>query len=742
MPYNIYREENKILIKSTLSIDIAIYKYAAGGGYYLYRVGAINIESSLNKTFALEDGLYKIVINEEETILSFYHTLERIVSKSFSKFLCDKCNDFIEDCGCGTLSDKAAYALKFNTLTSKVLYLETQVLKGYSQVEINNYHNFLFKGLNTLGCKIPKLFDTMIKEECIKGDADNAELYKLLITLRYLGLYFLESNNPHNISVLYTEATERGVINVVNDVFNIKTIVDCLCSTCFRFDELQTIFEEGVIVDPIIGTLNLPPSVSNFFVNIEGSGLYIKQLSSVLFANNYTDDNTNYPVSITFVTIPDDFVIENTLGEVIIAGDTINFSDINNYRLYAQLSIVNLYQDAFSYTCNDGELDSNLGKVTINVAMSINTPPNVIEGFSRSISVGSTVNISKTNLFSEGIVIDPEGDEIVEVKLEKSDIVDVYRVSPNGLDLILMAPGDTIDLTLYSSTQTIISFKLEENSNDLNIPVTLSFKDEGSNLYSNYQAVSNVMKIEINITKTIDLVFTGGYLMGSHSFRWMPLSRIAYEGDISQLSVTALSQLGGVSLPNMIIVQAVNSDLFNDVTNADSIIVPNTEYSNNVKYFDVMAFINIQENRQFSYRISAPDVPNFLTVTTDIRIEQEKEHVLKIFSLEFDAGPLSDYDILYTDYPDNFLNVVPESYTLLNTNEITQGEEIVYTSRGHKGFLIETPVPTNLKIYDSLNNDITTKAYIRFFDQVQQEEVFISKATYLPSTMFIKISLP
>ena len=718
--------------------ELIIYNYSTEDvPYFLYTI--------------LEDGLYRVKLTgtiegDLDVILPIFPTLITSAANDFKSFACDDCG-YINDCGCNDLSNVAKRSVKYNTLTSKILYLETNIINdNASDIVVTNYNEFLLSALQSVSCKSEGLLKELLRLECLTGSSMDNELYELLITLKFIGIYLVEKNSGNDLIIQENETMS------IPDLYLYDEWKDCICKTCLRLDELISIYEEGVIiVDP--EPTNFPPTAANIVREVQSSTDYFNyNLLPLDFGNVYSDVETSLPVTVKIVALPATFILE-TVGDVAItAGQVIQYTSLINIRCNhtdgGEPPIPS--SDFFKFSVSDGVSYSPVYTFTLLLIRVVNNPPIISRDFNIRINLPNNAFLTKDEMmYLNGFVYDPEGDEITLAK--------VHYISKCSLELwdgSVYQPytlNDVITLADFANTSPFLRITYEDgfipvpsDIRGLETPAfRVSFLDAGSNIYSNSIVVTNFMNIGLDVIhNSARLVFTGGYnLLGLITkANWIPLARIEYDGEFKDLSIVLISQTGYVSTELPFVITKAKEDTVYDIyDNASSIVVSGTK-NPDINSYDILVNTNVLNTRAINYKL-VNTVGDLLTINSSILVESYggNNNPISVYFLEFDETNIVDFDALEVSIPEDFIVTVPNPALELDYDVITLGQILTITSVGLIGFALETDKIRNPRIFDSLGNDVTTTAFKKFFDAVSGLEVYISYGVYTPSTLYLKL---
>lgn len=721
------RKRNNDVFEEVVTYDYQI----AGTSYYLYEIDS--------------DGIYKVSINENDVITDFvfpiYTNLIANISKEFNNFICNDCNSYLDDCSpCKDSNPLYSKSVKYNNLASKLLYLETSLLEGYTDAEVLNYTSFVYEALNSLGCKIENSLEKILKDECLKEISNNTYLYETIITVKYIGLFLLENNNAFNLIIDENFVGETIDVVSFSDQYLIESVKKCLCNTCLKYSELVDLFENGIIVNDQEPD-NLAPIGNNFYTDIESdSSYYEKALDPALFLAVYSDDNTVAPVSVkissgAYLTIKDG-------NDIDIAPNTvIPFVNLGTYKMYATIEGQPRFIDSIPFSFSDGELESGTYIMSVGFVRNFNQAPIVQQDFEKTFLDDGVTIINKNDFFNNGSVIDIEGDEITKAK-----IVNIQGISLEISDqlggYVPLNIGDEIVLNDFGSFENLIRVTNIPNTKDNYF--TIAFLDAGSNSYSNDVVTSNVMTASFKILNTIDLIFTGGYVSEQNTnSNWIPLGRISYGGDYTEITPTILSQ-GGYVDNNiaLILIPAQEDSPYSIYENSGTIVQANTT-NPPLNTYDVYAFTTIQSTRDITVGLEIDNVLNYQFTATILVTENEK--LDEMYFLEFGEEDIADFDYLNVsaNFPNDFIGTVPERVVYTDTKVFEEGKLFtitpsqVGTVNGLIGIGVSTINEISLIIYDSSGEDITS-LFTKFYNSNNQLVVYISNDAYSPSTVFLR----
>ena len=890
----IKRKENSIIVNSDVNVSIVLY-IKKDNIWQIVESFFLNVEQTNTKTFIItSDGVYRVRVGGIYYIVPIMTNLIKNTAKEFSKFLCDTCKNYIEDCGCNNVSDAAAYALRFNNLTSKVLYLETNILQGYTSNKVKAYTDFLYTAMQTLSCKSSKLIEQIIKEECLTGISKNTELYKLLMTVRYIGLYFLENSNSINFSDYF------------GALFSIPKIKDCLCNTCFRYDELEQLFQEAISINTPIDSgdgngdgngdgdgdgINLPPHIldnviviysetnifthqftQEYFANlyqddntavpdhitikaftnsaieirhnngtivlpgtdipfneIQNYQIYINTLNplsnfgsikisvndgefdmvdpnesdptsdaatsayliislqvpndvnfppiddnidiniystnthfeyglqTVDFLANYQDNNTNSPVSITFTTLPDFVTLLDPNGVPVTLQDTaagssaenIPFSHIGNYTLIVDTNNPSMSFDEFTYTVNDGELDSMVYNIRINLIKEINEPPIVLEHIDRIMDfVTGDTYIYKNDFFNDGSVIDAEDDIIDRIKfVQRTAGMTVYSLI--GGEETELNEGDILNMADMSNNQPVLridalNVNYVEGGEEVEYirfeKLYFAFSDVGSGLFSNHSVPSNTMRIALSSENNLTETFSSGLTISKNKEKdLVAIGRIETTIAYEELSANMIAQGGGSDNDPVMLVKA-NNFLYNNYKDTGK-IPNNTEQEG---FYDILAFTDFLDNRQITTEIKGKD--KTIRVVSVIKVDNTENsdnpttpNNATLYSLLI---PYTDYQQFRNELELNFQETLIDDFGIDNVlstfEDYKNGKELYFDTLGLRGFMFRTDVDINISIYNKFETDITEN-FASVFNSQLGLKIYFSKNAYAPSTLYFKL---
>lgn len=741
MPQLVKRAGNLIYVESDIDCTIDIF-LREETNYVLQETFNLVVSFETYYIFKVpKDGIYKAVVTTGNTttgiisvehVLPIFPSLIENVAKEFKHFVCDGCEQYIKDCACGDMKRVAAAALKYNNLAGKILYLETNVLFGYNDAVKGNYLDFLFNSLKTVGCKSDALLERILKEECIYGISKNTELYSLLLIVRVLGIYYLELHSIYNIGDDVYDTIGEITTNIP-DLYLYEEWKDCLCNTCLRVKDLEEIFENGVVdtQDPIT---NLPPKGDNIVRTLySNNNFYQYTLTQQEFSNVFADDNDNFPTKIKIITVPSKFTLEDINGNTVQVLDELNYSEIQNYVLAYTVSS---YEkgDSFKFAFIDSEgLVSPHYIYQLFISTIYNSPPIVSKGFTKLINEGSTTIIRKDELFNVGSVTDPEGDNITHFKVVS--LVNVTLEYWNGISWSNLLLNTEIDMSNNSDFSDFI--RVTETVPPDDSSISLVFKDgNGSNTWSNDNNPLNVMLITVKTLYKINMLFTGGYLHALKlDFNWMPIARIEYNGDPSELKVEDVNQ--GTSVDAnfaYLIVPATSDTPYGTYDNSDAIVIDGTD-NPTINSYDIYFYMNILNNRNYNFKVRNDNNAEVSIASDIVVISYGNNKPIKIEFVEFNTSDIADFDHL--EVTDTW---EPKPYSTnvdLDYDELVAGKDITVQGNGLIGFALYTNEVRNPAIFDDQDTNITS-LFKRFYNSKEGIELFISKSAYSPSTTFVR----
>lgn len=274
--------------------QIAIYRLV--GSHFVLEESISN--NSTNYEHKWGDGvMYKVIVSIPEEMSScndvhyVYNDLDLIfnIAKDFKTYVCCLGPDCLE------CNDHESYT-QMHSLLSKLLFLETRILRTLSPKLLDTYTEFIFTA-SISEFNVEYNLREIIRDEYIRGSSKNQELLKSVVILKYLGIYFTLSEDPLN---------DLGITTKYNETFLIDSIKDCINRTCTNFKYLYDKYLEiknnaceeiPQPDDPVI-----PPS------------LYIQ----VIFAELPIGSVANYEYLST--SWDNDFVAEKTLNHTIFTG--------------------------------------------------------------------------------------------------------------------------------------------------------------------------------------------------------------------------------------------------------------------------------------------------------------------------------------------------------------------------------------------------------------------------------------
>lgn len=746
LPKEIKRTPTQIYVRSDEDCNIEIYKRVNNKQELVTVMPYTTAEVPYILYDISDDGLYLVKLvgidPEIEETLPIFTTLITNIANDFKSFVCDDCGDYLEDCGCSGLTAIAKQTMKYNSLAAKILYLETYILNGGFDVSVLEKHrDFLLDALQSVSCKSEGLLDRILELECLQGINESNELYKLIIILRYLVTYLTDKNSDLDLLIL-----DEQELTTIPDLYDFDNWKDCLCKTCLRIDELLAIYEDGIVPDPDPVT-NFPPTSANITRLVESStGYYNYNLLKFDFSSVYQDENTAFPVSIIIQSLPTTFILEDINDNPVTVGQVIPFGEIENYRMNITTGD-DSDTDSFTYRVSDGDLHSPIYSFVMYLKNLDNSPPVVVKDFCVDLADNNVGLIKKSHLFSLGAVVDPEGDAITLAKailIQQLDVElwDGAAYQPYALD-------EVITLANYTDSGEFLRVTLNEGVSppppDIRTTdepmIRLSFLDVGSNTYS-HTINGNFMSVCVTINEVPTQVFTGGYsaLGITAKKNWIPLGRIEYAGDYRNLEAELVSQSGQVSvdLPLMLVVatEDVPFDIYN---NAASIVIPNTT-NPTIKSYDIYAYTDLLSTREIVYKIKDA-VKDLLTITYGVLISSfsAPSSDADFNFLEFDETNIADFDPLETSFPPDFLATVPRSVLPLINADAIAGQTYNIQGTGLIGFSIASDSLTGVKIYDSMNNDVTDTVFKTFFDASESLELHISQNVYVPSGLYFRL---
>lgn len=765
MPQIIKRSNNFIYVSSDEDVIIELF-IEEKNVFKSLEVFTYEVQEVSFKIFNIHlDGVYKLIItigdSVEEYTLPIFTNLINNVSREVCAFLCN--NTIQDDCNeCNDFNEKAARALKYNNLTSKLLYLEASLLRGYNDLSISNYNTFLTDSLNTISCKTKSLLNKILKEECLKGISENTELYDLIITSKFLGIFFLENSNIFNVleSDVFINTNEFSNIVLIEDQYLIENIKKCICNSCLRFEELESIFENG-IDDSGEGEIiitNARPRAANVFTTIESStDLFEQTLNPLWFTSVYNDDNTTEPISIFFgsslgIFNSGIFNIVDLEGNII-ENESIPFINIGNYKISGVVPTLSGSIFNIPFNVSDGDLSSINYTLQIGLSRTMNFPPTVISGFDFNLNLGNFRNFDFNEITTLGEVIDPEGDEITAIRFERASGLEIFIHDPidDSKQLAIAGVFALIDLSRYSTFQTLFSIEIIDPLSVTDVVSSywaeFSFRDSGSNTFSNDNNPLNVMRINVNPSffTSLQLLFSKTFEASfSTDVTWLPIARVRYSSSINNLSISTnyINELGNPI--SIILAPATDDSVYNIYSNGDSVLIEDTTNPEDNTY-DVFVLDHRQSDKTYNFRIMDND--NILNVQSLINIDSsiitnplELPQTFQIENLS-----INDIDSVISSNGDSLSNFFTSNDTnVINVEEISQvdlnnGTNINIENIGLLGFCFKTDVLLNLNIIDVLGNDISSSFNI-YFDEDSSIQLFISNTTYIPSNIFFKIT--
>lgn len=728
MAYTIKRKYNKIIVNSNTIISISIFNYNDTSNPIVTEGGIFNEDY----IFEMENNSVYIVNIDSGTTSEYilFHFVDIITNlvKEVKSFLCNKCNGYISDCNpCDSKDEKLLFLLKYNNLTSKLLYVQKELLKWYPNSDTNNFNNFIYRSLNTLSCKVKKEYETLINEECVKGFSDKVELYKSLITVNFLGLYFLENSNSLNF------ITEQE--NYINDLFEIEKIKNCLCNTCFRFEELEDIFNEGVINPPTTQPANLLLSRNiNLYIesNTQDFSYTFNVNDYIAFYNDIGQVNVE---KIKITSLPNLVSFINSNQQSVTLNQEINASSFSNYFIKAISSETVYNYDSFNFKVFDGTNWSSDYVTTINLIKTGEVNPLIIiEGFIQYFNSNNLSFITKQEILEEGIINNPNSALITHFKvIEKSSDLTIEKKTNEQLVYSSLPLEQEVNLSNYTSLENILKIIKNPNINVENSYIKIAIKDDFSNSYSNETFVNNFMEIKLLEIDFLNVVYNGGFFIDSKTQEIIvPVGRVSSNKEVS---VTSVNEISGFSeeIDNKITVVNPNNSLYNVYTNSNTL----PQIDNNHK--DLLLIYPLISDKDFNIQLEAGTAS--LTLPVSITINKDTTTAtFKFYNLTLSTVDSAAFDYLTneTNWEADFINSASfiTSKTEINLESITSGTSIAITTRGFIAFAI-TKALNFVNIFDSLNNNVTSSFTI--YTNFQQDITFIvSNNIYVAQTIYFK----
>ncbi len=753
MAQTVKRTSTFIYIQST-EVSTGVLYFINNG--VLEEVTTYNFNSSAYQIYTLtKEGTYRLIITEGGVDTTYnipiYTNTINSLANEMCDFICKTNYEYLEDCNpCNDVEFASKRSLRYNNLVSKLTYLETQLLTSYSDSDRLNYSNFLQNVFTLLACNPNTLIENIIKEECLQGISNNIELYEKQLISKYLGIYFLENSNTLNFNntPLFTNAGDSSAPSYkeIPDLYLITDIKTCLCKTGFKFEDSETLYNDGITITT--PTINLPPISQDIFVNIESNTtLYEININPSWFNAVYSDDNTTNPVNIILNNSPLGIVKIRDAGDVDITdGVSIPFTNIGNYKIYATVvGIPSKILHLLPYRVTDGNSESSIYNIQVTLNQIINQPPIITNGFDINLESDGTRLLSLNDLYSLGAVADPEGDSITMIKLVSNIGMSVGLQPSGGGASTVVNVGDEIDITSYTVNEALLKINFDLPIVSRTLGFSLAFKDSGSNIYSDTNNPQNIMNINLNPTynNNLNVVFSSRLEISTvQRLGWFPLGRIRYDGNINDLEISFISEAVNGGAYDMMLSRASSDQIYDIYDNANNIVVANTTNPPDNTY-DVFVFGSINSNLKFNYSIRDINSINNLNITTDVAfntISVPTGVTAYKYQIENKTSPqviseLGANPSLYATFIENYVTVAEQ----IDLAQLNAGSPYTFTILGLIGVAFRTTTPTGFKVFDSLNNEITTESFDILFNASNGIEVYLSKQQFAPSEIYFKV---
>ena len=328
----------------------------------------------------------------------------------------------------------------------------------YNNIKVTAGTNIMLSDINKLTFTLPDEY-TIIDGVLYMYDND---LDTILLQYEAAG-YFLDSNEEgllifrkQGVSYLTKEVRGEEINNSALS-FHFSVIEDSEFSLKSNEATFSLIPQGNVnVAEPYI---NQPPTVGNLNFDIE-HGKDIEFTAQDYIENTfpkYFDIEGDSPVNLMIISLP-------TNGELFYKGILVTLSqvipvdDINTLRYVSNINNTTPHQDEFTFKISDSGSNSysNLGRIIINIAEKVATPPTIIDSSGQLVSNQYDFIVNNfTNQFT-----DLDGDSYNETKIET--LPPVGSVQYNGVNLGI---GDAFPLIDINNVKYILpdSYMLTPN---------------------------------------------------------------------------------------------------------------------------------------------------------------------------------------------------------------------------------------------------------------------------------------
>lgn len=738
MSYTVSRHIKQIKINTTEDIEVQISSYAS------YENLNLEFNDTVTDSYIFDmadDTAYQVLVTNssnvtEEYTLFHYTELIKNLSKEFKNFLCN-----IKDISCNQCNQDDLFQL-YNyqlSLKTKLLYLQKSLLRFYSASEVEAFNSFVYYALNSGSCKIKDYYTKLIKEECDLGYASDKEIYRIFISVYYLGLYFLDSNNNLND---FEEDEEGNIINYFKGLYQIEKVKDCLCSTCLDFDELKKIFEDGIPTPSFPGILPEYPISGGVYMSINSyTSNFISPFSFSLFNNPYTG-NTSSEIKGIKITTPfstASLILNNdcslgTKGDVLTQLNLeISKINIDNVSVSATSSSTSIEHDSLGFKVFDGSQYSKEYTLKLHLVKDINRPPSILN--SLDLNTGSETYITKQELLSSNLVEDVENDDIDFIKLTSFTDVDVKYNSSNSF--ITLPLNFELDLKTYNLYDNVLKL---ETSSDKSI-LKIAYKDSlGSNSFSNANNANNVLNINLNKLVDLQLIFSLNAFINKSSKNYLTgLGRVK----IPKSLTTNLSLVSSdVNITNLSLAPA------NNAFYADFNITPPAVQNNE---YDIIGQTTYDDNNEFVINVNPfQNVPG-LNVTGSIKLNTiASNRNYDIFILDTNQINASYFSYLdgsnnlkpFTDFYNNgsFVDPYIQSVISKDISQVVENTTYSFNNTGVIIFAIKNISEVacdNIKIYDVVGDEVRD-IFNFYYNPLNNMCILVSKYNYSKQEIVFK----